>query len=128
MRLPSGEKPAAKGGPGTDTTRCDPVPSAFARYKSEALMNTSCRPSGDQFASRPVRSPRRRGEPAGKGTSQKGVSLLPVDSAVLTRSWGWSGEISSIHMLLIGDGMDDVSPPVVEACSNTRPSGRHWVT
>src|SRR6266478_3084339 len=60
MRLPSGEKPAPKGEPGTDTRRREPVPSAFARYKSEALINTSCRPSGDQFASRPVRSPRRR--------------------------------------------------------------------
>ena len=128
MRLPSGEKLATIGGTGHRHETVRPGSIGVCKVQIGSLDEHELPPIGDQFASRPVRSPRRRGEPAGKGTSQKGVSLLPVDSAVLTRSWEWSGEISSIHMLLIGDGMDDVSPPVVETCSNTRPSGRHWVT
>jgi len=84
-------------------------------------MNTICRPSRDHPPSLATMLPSRRGEPAGKGTAHKGVSLLPVGATVWTSSWEWSAEMSSITMSGTGVGIAEVSPPVTDTWTSAGP-------
>ncbi len=88
-------------------------------------MNTICRPSRDQPPSLATMLPSRRGEPAGKGTAHKGVSLVPAGDRVPTISCEWSAEMSSITMSGTGVGIAEVSPPFTDTWTSTGPSERN---
>src|SRR5262245_64935269 len=93
-------------------TRRSPV--GFPKQSESPLRKTNCWPSCDHAASLARMSPSLRGEPAGTGTVHKGVAPVPDSSVLPTKSWERSGEISRITMFLMGVGITEASPPVVE--------------
>src|SRR5215468_10724477 len=74
LRFPSGANTRLSGGLSVETKRREPVPSPLAKCRAESFENAICWPSADQRKSTATMSPTRRGEPAGKGNDQYGVS------------------------------------------------------